>query len=168
MQNTTIKTSAGRLTWHIAMGRRPLCCSSGGAPEFRRVSRLSIVMIELDQSATGKTVDLPNRSPTCPKWTSICSRRAAAPVTCQFYREFPVVEQGSTRHWGQMLLPLDNSHGAIISRSSASASLRPYSRDIRFPRFARTQASGSFRLDGTIRVQQRNLRDRAAFVSAAN
>ena len=33
------------------------------ALEFRRGSRLSIVMIELDQSATGKTVDLPNRQP---------------------------------------------------------------------------------------------------------
>src|SRR5687767_14604616 len=109
MQNTTIKTSAGRLTWHIAMGQRPLCCSSGGALEFRRVSRLSIVMTELDQSATGKTVDLRNRQPHLFKLDFDWSIRAAAPLTCQVYREFPVVEQGSTRRWGPMLLPLDNS-----------------------------------------------------------
>ena len=106
---------------------------------------MSIVMIELDQLATGKTSSSAIANPTCSNWTSICSiKAAAAPVTHQFYREFPVVEKWpkSGGRCGDCWM---TSSRAIISRSFASASLRPYSRDIRFPPFARTRASDSFR-----------------------
>ena len=99
---------------------------------------MSIVVIELDQSAAGKTYRA-RRSPTPYVQTGlrfVPLKRPPRPCTA-------VWEMAGSYHSWRRLLG-DDSRG-IISQPFASASLRPYSRDIRFPPFARTRASDSFR-----------------------
>ncbi len=98
---------------------------------------MSIVMIELDQSATGKTVDLPNRQPHLSKLDFDLFHKGRPG-----YSAVPRVSvEQVDPSWGQIAGDAQSHYQPAF----ASASLRPYSRDIRFPPFARTRASGSFR-----------------------